>query len=207
MKSYSALAGRELFTAVVGDAMDKLGLVHQFLPPRIRPLRNDMITIGRAMPVLERRRVRRDFGAFRPMSKPFGLMLEALDDLRKDEVYICAGGSPRYALWGELMSLRAKRLGAAGAVMNGYFRDMRCIAALDFPTFGYARTRRSGPAGEGGRLPFADRDGGGPASTPATSFSATWTAFASSRAKPRRGRSPMLWRRREARKRYAKAIE
>ncbi len=131
------LAGRELFTAVVGDAMDKLGLVHQFLPPRIRPLRNDMIAIGRAMPVLEADAFEEISGRSGPMSKPFGLMLEALDDLRKDEVYICAGGSPQYALWGELMSLRAKRLGAAGAVMSGYFRDMHCIAALDFPTFGY----------------------------------------------------------------------
>ena len=48
-----ALVKRELFTAVVGDVMDKLGLQHQFLPPRIRPLHADMVVIGRAMPVLE----------------------------------------------------------------------------------------------------------------------------------------------------------
>lgn len=28
-----ALVRRELFTALVGDAMDKMGLVKQFLPP------------------------------------------------------------------------------------------------------------------------------------------------------------------------------
>ena len=33
-----AQARRELFTAVVGDVMDKLGLRHQFLPPAIQPL-------------------------------------------------------------------------------------------------------------------------------------------------------------------------
>src|SRR5919108_4371669 len=43
---------QELFTCVVGDVMDKMGLQHQFLPPRIRPLRPDMVVIGRAMPVL-----------------------------------------------------------------------------------------------------------------------------------------------------------
>jgi hypothetical protein len=48
-----ALARRELFTAVVGDAMDQLGLLSQFLPPYLRPLRDDMVVIGRAMPVLE----------------------------------------------------------------------------------------------------------------------------------------------------------
>jgi hypothetical protein len=46
------VAKRELFTCVVGDVMDKMGLHHQFLPPQIRPLQQDMIVIGRTMPVL-----------------------------------------------------------------------------------------------------------------------------------------------------------
>ncbi|HEV2381000.1 MAG TPA: hypothetical protein VG206_14565 [Terriglobia bacterium] len=32
--------------------MDKLDLLHQFLPPRIQPLHQDMVVIGRALPVL-----------------------------------------------------------------------------------------------------------------------------------------------------------
>ncbi len=40
----------ELFTCVVGDVMDKLDLQHQFLPPQIQPLRQDMVVIVRAMP-------------------------------------------------------------------------------------------------------------------------------------------------------------
>src|SRR5690349_15791135 len=47
------LARRELFTAVVGDVMDKLGLLRQFLDPKIQPLRDDMVVLGRAMTVLE----------------------------------------------------------------------------------------------------------------------------------------------------------
>ncbi|MFZ1169365.1 MAG: hypothetical protein WAO04_19445, partial [Candidatus Sulfotelmatobacter sp.] len=47
-----AIARRELFTCVVGDVMDKLALQHQFLPPQIQPLRQDMVVLGRAMPVL-----------------------------------------------------------------------------------------------------------------------------------------------------------
>jgi hypothetical protein len=47
-----AMVQRELFTCVVGDVMDKLDLQHQFLPPQIQPLRQDMVVIGRAMPVL-----------------------------------------------------------------------------------------------------------------------------------------------------------
>ena len=54
------------------------------------------------------------------LQRSFGLMLEALDDLKEDEVYVCSGSSPAYALWGELMSARAIRCKAAGAVVNGY---------------------------------------------------------------------------------------
>ncbi len=69
------------------------------------------------------------------MEKPFGLMFEALDDLRAGEVYVASGASPRYALWGELMSTRARLLGARGALLDGFARDIDGIRALDFPCF------------------------------------------------------------------------
>lgn len=130
---------QELFTCVVGDVMDKLGLRHQFLPPQIRALRPDMVVIGRAMPVLAvdvfEEKVA---GAHNKlMEKPFGLMLEALDDLKANEIYVNTGSSPRNALWGELMSIRARKLGAAGAVLNGYLRDTKAVLKLDFPAFCY----------------------------------------------------------------------
>jgi hypothetical protein len=37
---------------VVGDILDKQNLLHQYLPPEICPLSQQMIVIGRAMPVL-----------------------------------------------------------------------------------------------------------------------------------------------------------
>jgi regulator of RNase E activity RraA len=146
-----AIARRELFTAVVGDVMDKLGLQRQFLPPQIQPLREDMIAIGRAMTVLEADvfgdRVE---GSANPLSnKPFGLMLEALDDLKPGEIYICTGSSPTYALWGELMSTRAMKLGSAGAIVDGYSRDTRGILELGFPVFSYGRyAQDQGPRGK-----------------------------------------------------------
>jgi regulator of RNase E activity RraA len=132
------LARKELFTAVVGDVMDKLGLTSQFLAPQIQPLRADMVTIGRAMPVLEADVFEAASTSNNPiLSKPFGLMLEALDDLQANEIYICTGASPTYALWGELMSTRAMKLGAAGAVVDGFSRDTHGILKLNFPTFSY----------------------------------------------------------------------
>ena len=135
----------ELFSAVVGDVMDQLGLLRQFLPPRIGPLDPGMRVVGRAMPVLV---ADRPEGVSDP-APPFGLMFEALDDLKRDEVYVCGGGSPRYALWGELMSVRARLLGAAGAVVDGCYRDSDGIAALRFPTFGHgAYAQDQGPRGK-----------------------------------------------------------
>ncbi len=132
-----ALMRRKLFTAVVGDILDEMGLLHQFLPRSIRPLRDDMVVAGRALTVLEE-----DTST---TSKPFGLMLEALDDLKPNEVYLATGGAPIYAMWGELMSTRAIHLGAAGAVLNGCSRDTREIRELNFPTFSvgpYAQDQR-----------------------------------------------------------------
>jgi regulator of RNase E activity RraA len=134
-----SLVQRELFTCVVGDVMDKMGLQHQFLPPQIQPLRQDMVVIGRAMPVLSvdvfTERIADTANPL--MDRPFGLMLEALDDLRKNEIYLNTGSSPRNALWGELMSTRARKLGSSGAVLNGYVRDTKAIFRLNFPTFGF----------------------------------------------------------------------
>jgi regulator of RNase E activity RraA len=133
------LVQRELFTGVVGDVMDKMDLQHQFLPPQIRPLHHDMVLLGRAMPVLSvdvfAEKVAGSANLL--MDKPFGLMLEALDDLRNNEIYVNTGSSPRNALWGELMSTRARKLGSRGAVLNGYVRDTTAILNMKFATFGF----------------------------------------------------------------------
>lgn len=127
---------RKLHTAVVGDLLDAMGFFHQFLYPEIQPLQEDMIVLGRAMPVLEE-----DLNdpEKAKSGRPFGLMLDALDDLKRGEVYFCTGCSLTYATWGELMSTRALQLGAAGAVLDGYSRDTRGIKKLGFPTFSRGR--------------------------------------------------------------------
>jgi regulator of RNase E activity RraA len=134
-----ATVERELFTCVVGDVMDKMQMTHQYLPPAIRPLQQNMILVGRAMPVLSgdvfEERIENSANAL--SAKPFGLMLEALDDLRQNEIYVNTGSSPRNAMWGEMMSTRARKLGARGAVLNGYVRDTRAILSLNFPTFSF----------------------------------------------------------------------
>jgi len=172
------IAKSELFVALVGDILDKMGFQHQFLSPRIKPLRDDFVVIGRAMTVLEADVFEEAAeNTNNPLlQKPFGLMFEALDSLMPNEVYICSGASPRYALWGGLMSTRAIKLGASGAVLHGWSRDTNEVLNLDFPTFSYGGyAQDQGPRGkvidyrvpieiEGvrintGDMVFGDRDG------------------------------------------------
>jgi len=135
---------KHLFTAVLGDVMDVMGLTHQFLPAQIRALVPDTVIVGRAMTVLEAD-CTGDVSTTGGGVQSFGLMFQALDDLKPGEIYICTGGTPRYALWGGLMSTRARSLGAHGAVLDGYHRDTREILKLGFPVFSagaYAQDQR-----------------------------------------------------------------
>jgi regulator of RNase E activity RraA len=125
-----ALMRTHLFTAIIGDILDRNGFHHQFLPRECRPLDPAMVVCGRAMTVHE-------MDVAELPDPPFGLMLKALDSLEQDEVYVAAGGSSRYAYWGELMSTAARARGAAGAVLAGPARDTNGILALNFPTFCY----------------------------------------------------------------------
>jgi regulator of RNase E activity RraA len=145
------LAKKELFTALVGDVLDKMGYFHQFLPQNLKPIDSEMVVIGRAMPVLEADAFAGEVeNSNNPrLNQPFGLLFEALDQLTKDEVYVCTGGSYNYALWGGLMTTRALKVGAAGAVVNGFSRDTNEILKLNYPVFSAGTySQDQGPRGK-----------------------------------------------------------
>lgn len=119
---------KELYTPVVGDILDTLGLYHQFLPQAVRPLDNNMKVAGFAMPVLM-------IDVYGEQEKPFGLLTEALDDLQENEVYIANGGTMRCAYWGELLTATARTRKAVGAVVNGWHRDTPQVLEQNWPVF------------------------------------------------------------------------
>jgi regulator of RNase E activity RraA len=126
----------ELFAAVLGDVLDKLGYRHQFLPPELKPLDPRAKLVGRAMPVVEADVFSEKSESAGPLAdQPFGLMFRALDDLKPGEIYIATGASPRYALWGGLMSTRAMHLGAAGSILDGFVRDAGEIEQAGYTVF------------------------------------------------------------------------
>lgn len=126
------LIRRELYTPVLGDILDGLGLYHQFLPPAIQPLRLEDKLAGRAMPVLIA-------DVYGPQDQPFGRLTEALDQLKPGEVYVATGGSMNCAAWGELLTATARVRGAAGAVINGYHRDTPKVLEQNWPVFSRGR--------------------------------------------------------------------
>ncbi len=146
-----ALMRTRLFPAVVGDILDTMGYLRQFLAPQIRPLRPEMVIVGRAMPVLEANAFSASEPAGRgPLSqRAFGLLFEALDDLKANEVYVATGCAPQFALWGGLMTTRAMHLKAAGAVLDGYSRDTPEVLELGLPVFSYGGyAQDQGPRGK-----------------------------------------------------------
>ncbi|WP_199175527.1 RraA family protein [Telmatospirillum siberiense] len=123
---------RELYTPVVGDILDDLGLFHQFLPQAIQPLREEMKLVGRAMPVVM-------IDVFGRQAEPFGKLTEALDQLHPGEIYLASGGDMRCAYWGEILTATAKHRGAAGAVVNGFHRDTPMVLEQNWPVFSRGR--------------------------------------------------------------------
>jgi regulator of RNase E activity RraA len=121
------LLRQHLYTPVVGDTLDRLGRLHQFLPQPIKPLRENMKLAGRAMPVL-------CAAVTGLQAVPFGKLTAALDDLQPGEIYL-ATGALDCASWGEIMTATAKTRRAAGAVIDGFHRDTPQVLAQDWPVF------------------------------------------------------------------------
>jgi regulator of RNase E activity RraA len=121
-----------LYTPVIGDVLDTLGYVHQFLPQAIQPLQLDMRLVGRALPV-------QIADAWGKQQEPFGKMTAALDSIRPFEIYVATGGSMNCAAWGEIMTATAKTRQGAGAILDGFHRDTPRVLEQNWPVFSRGR--------------------------------------------------------------------
>jgi regulator of RNase E activity RraA len=120
-----------LYTAVLSDVLDDAGFPNQAMPPRIRPLDDDLVLAGFARTGLFREVFHVAQG-----ENPYELEIRILDDLNPgDVVAFGCGGSGRIAPWGELLTTAARARGAAGAITDGFVRDVRGIRAVRFPVF------------------------------------------------------------------------
>ena len=121
-----------LYSAVLSDVMDGLGLMEQALKPFVRPLDESLVLFGRARTGLYMPRHQ-----VAPGEDPYEVEIALVDDLRPGDVpvFACGGPTDRIAPWGELLSTAAQVRGAAGCVTDGLVRDTKAIRAMGFPVF------------------------------------------------------------------------
>jgi regulator of RNase E activity RraA len=120
---------RELYSAVVCDALDALGYPRQSPRVALRPLTGVHVLVGRCRTTLWA-----DMAHVDP--RPYELELVAVDGCKPDDVMIAAaGGSMRSGIWGELLSTAARNGGCAGAIVHGAVRDTAKMAAMGFGCF------------------------------------------------------------------------
>lgn len=132
MKQYSLQEiGKRFYSAVLSDCLDQVGYTHQAMPPRVRPLDENLVMVGRARTALYV-----DVYHVEPGENPYELEINLVDGLKPGElpVFSC-GASGRIAPWGELLSTAARARGGVGALMDGCVRDIRAIRAMQFPVF------------------------------------------------------------------------
>jgi 4-hydroxy-4-methyl-2-oxoglutarate aldolase len=151
VKRFDLSALNTLNAAVLSDAMDSVGLMHQAMKPFVRPLDDDSVLAGRArtglyMPVY----------ALEEGENPYAVEIALVDDLKRGDIVVlaCNGPTDRIAPWGELLSTAAHARGAAGCVTDGLVRDVKQIRAMRFAVFHGG----IGPLDTKGRARMVERD-------------------------------------------------
>jgi regulator of RNase E activity RraA len=116
-------------SALAADALDRVGLRNQSMAPGIAPLRPDMRLVGRAYPIVVE--------AVSSMpDQPYRGEIRAIDSLQPGDVPVYSvAPDVDTALWGELFTCAAIGHGSAGAVVDGFVRDVPQIVELNFPVF------------------------------------------------------------------------
>lgn len=123
---------KELYTGVLCDMLDTIGYSHQYLPRQIQALRPTDVMVGRAFPTII-------CDVYGEQEKPLGLLADAVDHIKEDEVYIVTGGDRRCSYFGEIMTATIRKNGGVGAVIDGYMRDTRQVLEQNFPVFSMGR--------------------------------------------------------------------
>ncbi len=123
----------QFFTPLVSDVMDRLGIASHVIDHSVQQVEFDpsLKVAGLAFPC-----------RVVPTNEyvEIGTLLEMVDHIPVNAfVLVAADDDIDAALWGGLMSTRAKTRGAVAAVVNGGVRDIEQISALGFPVFGTCR--------------------------------------------------------------------
>jgi 4-hydroxy-4-methyl-2-oxoglutarate aldolase len=115
-----------LYSAVVSDELDRLGLRSQVMRPDLRPIFPEARCAGFAFTV-------HTVPVFTVPDEPYRLEFEAVDRLQPGDVMCVSPAEGSF--WGELLSTAAGYRGCRGAVIDCYTRDTQAIIQMGFSVF------------------------------------------------------------------------
>ncbi|SMY08907.1 RraA family protein [Flavimaricola marinus] len=129
------VCAKELYSAVVCDTLDSIGLRDQAVAPGLEPLATDMTIFGFAR-----------VGIYMPIYHDddqvnvYENEITLVDSLAPGEVpIISCNGNRSIAPWGELLSTRAQVLKSAGCITDGCVRDVKLIKEMGYSVFSAGR--------------------------------------------------------------------
>jgi regulator of RNase E activity RraA len=118
-----------LYSAVVADVLDRLGVRSNVMAPRIRPLDRRTKLAGFAATV---HCVEVD-AAPADREDWYKGELQAVDALKRGDVMVVS--TCRGCYWGELLATASRHRGARGIVADACTRDTLALIEMNFPTF------------------------------------------------------------------------
>ena len=122
----------KLDTTALSDALDRLGIAGQCLG--IKPLEPSFRLAGRAFTIL-----------YGPSATPSGTVGDYIDDVPVGGVVVLDnGGRENATVWGDILTMVAKRRGIAGTVIDGACRDTHLARDLGYPMFSRSYSMRTG---------------------------------------------------------------
>jgi regulator of RNase E activity RraA len=123
-----ATLSADLYSAVLSDCLDSMGLRNQVLSSRLRPIAPGMRLVGYAATI-------QVVDTYTIPDDPYRGMMQTIDTAREGSVIVIASGSDRCALWGELFTTAARARGVRGTLVDGYVRDTQRIVGQQYPVF------------------------------------------------------------------------
>lgn len=122
-------AEKNLYTAVVSDSLDQLGVRGQAMREYLRPVHSRCTCAGWARTIA-------CSDVYHTPPDSYSIEIAAVDSLLPGEIAVVGTQkSVRNAPWGELLSTAARARGARGAIVDGLVRDIRKIEEIGFPVF------------------------------------------------------------------------
>jgi len=114
---------RDMDTTCLSDAMDRLGI--KCGCAGILPIVYGVKAVGTAFTV-----------KYRPCGHIKGTVGDFLDDVAPGQVVVLDNGGRTYGtVWGDIMTVYAKKRGIAGTVIDGVCRDLPRILEVRYPIF------------------------------------------------------------------------